>query len=264
MVRPEEEEVEKRPEDISIFSFPKGTRAGTFFHDIFEHHDFAAEHAADLERLVADKLRQYGFEQEWQPAVCRTLRNVLSISLRPDVPQLKLSSVRMLDRMNEMEFYFPLKTTSSRALAKTFRRHARNEMLTDFPAQLEKLNLATARGFMKGYIDLVFRHQQRFYLVDWKSNYLGPSRESYAQSSLQQTMKSEYYILQYHLYTLALHQYLRRRKMDYRYEKDFGGIFYIFIRGVDHNRSPEYGIFFDLPEFGFIHALGKALIAGYK
>jgi exodeoxyribonuclease V beta subunit len=153
---------------------------------------------------------------------------------------------------------------SSRNLAKIFSKYGRNAMLTDFPEQLEKLNLVTSEGFIKGYMDLVFQHQQRFYLVDWKSNYLGPSRESYDQTSLHQTMKTDYYILQYHLYTLALHQYLRRRKTDYRYDKDFGGIFYIFIRGVDPSRGPEYGIFFDLPDFGFIHALGKALIAGYE
>lgn len=76
-------------------------------------------------------------------------------------------------------------------------------------------------------------------------------------------MQSEYYILQYHLYTLALHQYLRLGKPDYRYEKDLGGIFYLFIRGVDPDRGPEYGIYYDLPEPGLIHSLGKTLIPGY-
>ena len=263
MVSPEEAAIEKRPDDNSIFSFPKGTRAGIFFHDILEHHDYAAENPADLERLVAAKLQQYGFDQKWQPAVCRILRNVLSIALRPDRPQLKLSSVRMKHRLNEMEFYFPLNTLSSRNLANAFRTHGRNEMLTDFSTQIEKLNLAPTRGFMKGYIDLVFQHEQRFYLVDWKSNYLGPSCDSYDLPSLHQTMKTEYYTLQYHLYTLALHQHLRRRKSDYRYEKDLGGIFYIFIRGVSPDRGPEYGIFFDLPEFGCIDTLGRTLIPGY-
>jgi exodeoxyribonuclease V beta subunit len=263
MVSPEEPEAGKRPDDNSIFSFPKGTRAGIFFHDILEHHDFATENPADLERLTAAKLQQYGFDQKWQPAVCRIIRNVISIALQPDGPQLKLSSVPMTDRINEMEFYFPLNTISSRNLANAFRTPGGNEMLTDFPAQIEKLNLAPTRGFMKGYIDLVFQHEQRFYLVDWKSNYLGPSCESYDQPSLHQTMKTEYYTLQYHLYTLALHQHLRCRKADYRYEQDLGGIFYIFIRGVDPDRGPEYGIFFDLPEFGCIDALGRTLIPGY-
>ncbi|UCD82483.1 MAG: exodeoxyribonuclease V subunit beta [Desulfobacterales bacterium] len=264
MMPSEEAEIENGPADNSIFAFPRGSRAGIFFHDIFEHHDFAAQNPDELDRLAAGKLQQYGFDSKWQPAVSRVLRNVLSIALRADRPQLKLSSVRMTDRMNEMEFYFPLKTLSSHDLAKTFRKFGRQELLKDFPEQLEQLHFTPCRGFVKGYIDLVFQHQQRFYLVDWKSNYLGPGLESYDQPSLHQAMKTDYYILQYHLYTLALHQYLHCRKSNYRYAENFGGVFYIFIRGVDKFRGPDYGIFFDLPEFEFIQALGEALIPGYK
>jgi exodeoxyribonuclease V beta subunit len=169
----------------------------------------------------------------------------------------------MKDRINEMEFYFPLNPVSSRNLATAFSRYGHRAMSADFAAQIERLNLAPSRGFMKGYIDLVFQHQQRFYLVDWKSNYLGPSYESYSQVSLQQTMQAEYYILQYHLYTLALHLHLSRRKKNYQYEPDFGGIFYIFLRGVDTDRGSEYGIFFDRPNLKFIDALGRTLIPGY-
>ena len=262
-VSAEEAGIDRRAEDHSIFSFPKGARAGIFFHDILEHHDYAAKSSVDLERLVAAKLQQYGFDQKWQPAVCRDIENVLSIALRPDVPQLKLSSIRTTERLNEMEFYFPLNTVSSRNLANAFRKHGRSGMLADFSGQMEKLNFSPTRGFMKGYIDLIFQHQQRFYLVDWKSNYLGPNRESYDQLSLHQVMTTEYYILQYHIYALALHHYLRVRKPDYRYEKDLGGIFYIFIRGVDPEIGPEYGIYFDLPDAGFIDALGRILIPDY-
>jgi exodeoxyribonuclease V beta subunit len=264
LTSPEEAEIEKDPDDRSIFTFPRGTRAGIFFHDILEHHDFATDNPSDLDRLAAGKLQQYGFDPKWQPAVSRVLRNILKISLRPDRPQLKLSSVRMADRINEMEFYFPLNTLSAPSLAKTFRKLGRHAMLTDFSQQLERLNFPPSQGFMKGYIDLVFQHHQRFYLVDWKSNYLGPDHKSYDQTSLHQVMKTDFYILQYHLYTLALHQYLRCRQSNYRYAKNFGGVFYIFIRGVDKSRGPQYGIFFDLPEFEFIQALGQALIPGYK
>ena len=255
--------IESRADEHSIFAFPKGARAGIFFHDILEHHDFAAKNPADLERIVTAKLQQYGFDQKWQPVVCGNIKNVLSISLRPDAPQLKLSAIPTTERINEMEFYFPLNPVSSQALADVFRLHGRSRVPVDFSGQMEKLNFVPSRGIMKGYIDLVFQHQQRFYLVDWKSNYLGPNRDAYNQFALHQVMQAEYYILQYHLYTLALHYYLRLRKPDYRYEKDLGGIFYIFIRGVDPAQGPEYGIYFDLPDAGLIHSLGKTLIPGY-
>jgi exodeoxyribonuclease V beta subunit len=257
----------KMPADrdgVSIFSFPKGTRAGNFFHDVFEHHDFAAENPDNLTALVAGKLQQYGFDPKWQEIVCRTINRVTSISLRPNLSQLKLSAVRMSDRNNEMEFYFPLNPIAPGNLSRIFKDHSRLEMAADFPAQLEKLTFAPLAGFMKGYIDMIFEHQGRFYLVDWKSNHLGSTPEHYDQTALHDTMQADYYILQYHIYTLALHQHLRLRKPDYCYRDDFGGIFYIFIRGVDDSRGPGYSIFFDLPDAELIEALGRTLIPDYR
>ena len=257
----------KMPADrdgTSIYSFPKGTRAGNFFHDVFEHHDFAAENPDNLVALVVKKLQQYGFDPEWQETVCQTINRVTSISLRPNLPQLRLSAVRMSDRNNEMEFYFPLNPIAPGNLSRIFKDHSRFEMAAEFPAQLEKLTFAPLAGFMKGYIDMIFEHQGRFYLVDWKSNHLGSAPEHYDQTALHTTMQADYYILQYHIYTLALHQHLRLRKPDYCYSDDFGGVFYIFIRGVDDNRGPDYGVFYDLPDADLIEALGEALIPDYR
>jgi exodeoxyribonuclease V beta subunit len=246
-----------------IYSFPRGTRAGSFFHDVFEHYDFGETNPESLETLVAEKLQQYGLESKWQQTVCRTINKVLAITLRPDLPQLKLSTVRMADRVNEMEFYFPLKHITPGHLKNVFGVHSRAEISADFPTQLEKLTFAPTAGFMKGYIDMVFEHRGRFYLVDWKSNHLGPTLEHYGQAALFQTMQADFYILQYHLYTLALHQFLRLRKRDYSYGKHFGGVFYIYLRGIDDTRGPQYGIFFDLPDTKLVQALGEALIPGY-
>ena len=70
-------------------------------------------------------------------------------------------------------------------------------------------------------------------------------------------------MLQYHLYTLALCQYLRRRKPDFDYESDFGGVLYIFLRGVDQTREPARGVFDDTPALSLINNLGEALIPGF-
>jgi len=255
---------ERSRDDSSIFTFPKGARAGIFFHDILEHYDFATTNPEELPQLVAKKLQQHGFDQTWQETVCRTLTNVVSIALHPDLATLKLSSIRMTQRVNEMEFYFPINQLSPRNLSKIFRLGSQTEELNDFSGNLEKLEFRPLRGFMKGYIDLVFQHEGRFYLVDWKSNYLGPTFDDYDQIHLSQTMQIDLYTLQYHLYTLALHQYLRCQKSGYRYEDNFGGIFYVFIRGVDNTRSPGSGIFYDLPDPEIIHRLGRTLIPGYQ
>jgi exodeoxyribonuclease V beta subunit len=87
--------------------------------------------------------------------------------------------------------------------------------------------------------------------------------EDYGEDALNQTMINDFYILQYHLYTLALHQYLRLRLPEYNYETAFGGVFYLFIRGIDPDQDQEYGIYKDVPNKDLINALGEALIPGY-
>jgi len=163
-----------------------------------------------------------------------------------------------------MEFYFPLNPVTPGTLKKAFKTIASPHIFEQFPARLGNLTFAPSVGFMKGYIDMVFRHQGRFYLLDWKSNYLGPTPEHYDQSSLPKAMDAHYYILQYHIYTLALHQYLRYQQPNYSYEKDFGGVFYIFLRGVNKLKGPDYGVFHDRPDPDLIHSLGNSLIPGYE
>jgi len=114
---------------------------------------------------------------------------------------------------------------------------------------------------MKGFIDLIFRYRGRYYLVDWKSNFLGDAIEDYQAEQLSRTIAEAFYLLQYHIYTLALHQYLTLRDPNYRYEDHFGGVFYLFLRGMDPNQGPEYGIFRDRPEKDLVEALRTFLIA---
>jgi exodeoxyribonuclease V beta subunit len=260
---PDELETASDPNRLSIFAFPRGARAGSFFHDIFEHYDFSAGQSDQLERLVGGKLHQYGFDAKWHTTVCMAISKVLAVRLHPDLSRFRLSSLKAADRINEMEFYFPLNRVTPAKLKEAFTKSGHPKLLGQFPARLERLSFSPSLGFMKGYIDMIFRHQGRFYLLDWKSNYLGSTVDQYNQPCLQGAMEAHYYILQYHLYALALHQYLRYQQPDYHYEKDFGGVFYVFVRGVNERQGPEYGIFHDRPDPGLIHSLGQTLIPGY-
>jgi exodeoxyribonuclease V beta subunit len=249
--------------NTDIFSFPKGTRPGIFFHEIFEHLDFSAGNSEDNVRLVTDKLQAYGFESKWQKSICTMIDKVLSITLEIGKTTFRLSSVQGKDRINEMEFYFPLKPVSPQGLKKIFENYGGINLHDGFPERLEKLDFSLTRGFLKGYIDMVFHHKGRFWLVDWKSNFLGTCVEDYGKDALTEIMNHDFYILQYHLYALSLYQYLQLRLPDFSYEKHFGGVFYIFIRGVDPDRGPEFGIYKDLPNTDLINALLKALIPGH-
>ena len=94
------------------------------------------------------------------------------------------------------------------------------------------LAFADLAGYLKGFIDLVVEHGGRFYIIDWKSNHLGYAANDYGPSALQAAMTEHGYHLQHLLYTLALHRYLSRRMSGYALETHFGGVLYLFIRGV--------------------------------
>ena len=190
--------------------------------------------------------------------------HVLTTPLGRDPNVLQLATIGNDARINELEFYFPLKTVSAATISKIFLEHGLQEMSDGFPQQLDSLSFSTLSGFMKGYIDMLFQHEGRYYLVDWKSNYLGSNLAEYSQPRLVQTMQDNFYVLQYHIYALALHLYLRHQKSDYRYENYFGGVFYIYIRGVNRKHGMKYGIFADMPDPALIHALGHALIPDYS
>ena len=163
-----------------------------------------------------------------------------------------------------MEFHFPLAAVSPKTLRNVFAQSRHNLGCAEFPNRLESLEFAPTRGFMKGFIDLIFHHRGAFYVVDWKSNYLGPDLTYYAPDRLAAAMTEHYYFLQYLLYTLAVHQYLALRMPQYRYEQHFGGVFYLFVRGVDTQQGSDFGIFYDRPDPDFIRSLGQALIPGFR
>ncbi|MCD6388666.1 MAG: exodeoxyribonuclease V subunit beta [Desulfobulbaceae bacterium] len=228
-------------EEKSIFTFPKGAGPGTFLHDVLEHLDFTevGNEPDKIAAYVEEKLAAYGFELTWRDVIVRMLADLVSTPLLDHVPALTLESVGQGQRLNEMEFYFPLADSHSASM------HPVLAKVHSLPA-----------GFLKGFIDLVFEADNRYYLVDWKSNYLGAKIEDYNQERLQEVMEREQYILQYHLYTVALHQYLGARLPEYRYDSHFGGVFYLFLRGITPETGADFGVFHDRPEREEIEALG--------
>jgi len=245
-----------------ILDFPPGARAGTFFHSVFETLDFTSP---EPRTVVFRKLKEFGFDPSWTEPVCRMIADVLAVPVFDGAPPVRLAEVGSDRRVTEMEFYFPLNLVTPAVLEEVFARHGTPPAVGGAPAAetIERLHFAPTRGFMKGFIDLVFEHRGRYYLIDWKSNHLGAAPEDYHPDRLRTVMREHLYDLQYHIYTLALHQYLRRRVPGYDYARDFGGVCYVFLRGVNCARGPEYGLFCDRPEPRLVHALGEALIPDY-
>jgi exodeoxyribonuclease V beta subunit len=112
-------------------------------------------------------------------------------------------------------------------------------------------------GFLRGFIDLVFEHRGRYYLLDWKSNHLGGTAADYTEAPMAAAMRAHGYALQASLYTLALHRWLRRRLPGYDYERHFGGVFYVFVRGagLDAPAAAQTGIHASRPSARLVATL---------
>lgn len=205
-----------------IFALEKGARIGVMLHSLFENLDFTA---ADFTPRIREILARYRFSPEgpdqtdWIRVLNTTVRQVVNAPLWYD-PAFSLSQIPPADTLSEMAFYYPVDAA-----------HIHHLMA----AEGRDLSLSHRQlaGFMKGYIDLVCRVGEQYFIVDWKSNHLGNSPESYAGAAMAAAMASHQYHLQYRIYTVALVSYLQNRIPAFDYDRHFGGIIYVFLRGVD-------------------------------
>jgi len=261
-----EEKIDRVPCEMKydIFSLPHGAGTGIMLHEMLERTDFNAVNQAATYILVREKLLSFGYDEAWQPTVIEMLDNLGNVVLNEKIPGLTLADIPQNNCLHEMEFYFPLSRITPARVKNIFTEKAlQNGAIngSSLEQQLGSLNFSPARGFMKGFIDLVFEFRGEFFLADWKSNYLGSHIRDYHHDRLHESIYNGYYFLQYHLYCLALHLYLKNRLPGYSYETHFGGVFYIFLRGVRKDLGPDYGIFYDRPGPAMMEKLTKTLVA---
>ena len=231
------------PFGYSPFDFPHGIKIGTALHRFLEKYDFSQP----LNEEKVQKLCQWlQLEETWLPSLQQWIKAILDTPLSADEPTLKLNNLSRHQCVKEMQFYLKLNrafdvTAFNRALQK--HHHLPSETL-----QFEAI-----KGMLRGFMDLVFCHNGKYYLVDYKSNFLGVEPQNYVGKSLEQAMLANHYDWQYLFYTLALHRYLQQRDANYDYKTHFGGVFYCFLRGM--NGENQDGVFFDKPDYTLIQAL---------
>ncbi len=228
---------------LSPHTFPKGAAPGTFLHSLLEPLDFTQP--PDIETLRAALVAQ-GMDEIWLPVLQQWLTDILHTPLNDD--GLSLSRLAPAQVRAEMEFYLPIDALlKASALDALIRRH------DPLSAVCPPLDFQRVRGMLKGFIDLIICWQGRYYVLDYKSNWLGDDAAAYTQPAMEKAMAEHRYDLQYQLYSLALHRYLRYRIPDYDYARHFGGVFYCFLRGMTPD-APGQGVFHCRP--------GSALIDG--
>ncbi len=244
------------PGQGDIHAFPRGAGPGTCLHAILEHLDFRLEDPVTVDELIRQQLSLYGIDELWLPVVRQMLRDVLQTPLNTEGSCLQ--QIAPDARLNEMAFHFPVHNLRPDSIARLSQRYTFSQS-TGMTAGLAVSEMSRVKGFFKGFIDLVFEIGGRYYLADYKSNWLGTSLEDYHQAALERAMVHHSYPLQYAIYTLALHRYLTLRLPDYDYERHFGGVYYLFLRGMQPERGPAFGVVAERPSREFVEALDRLM-----
>ncbi|MEW8027215.1 MAG: exodeoxyribonuclease V subunit beta [Candidatus Thiodiazotropha sp.] len=243
-------------QSYSVHGFPRGSRPGSCLHAILEELDFMRPHGQEVELMVEEKLRFHAIDTRWKGIVAEWMREVVETPLNID--GLTLSRIGLGQRLNEMEFYFPARSLQPKAIMALALRH-RFSSVDGLIDGLANLQAGVVDGYVKGYIDLVFEVDGCFYLADYKSNWLGSSYSDYHPRALMTAMTEHHYTLQYLLYSLALHRYLKLRLPGYAYERHFGGVYYLFLRGMQPRSGARLGVVAERPSQGFIEALDRLI-----
>ncbi|MEO6681847.1 MAG: UvrD-helicase domain-containing protein [Ginsengibacter sp.] len=227
-----------------IFSqLTRGSITGNMLHYIFENIHFSDDSKWPLVIEKAIKRFAPGSKEIYEEHLPKMIQQVLNVTIQTGKEEFRLNEIAYDQRIHEMEFDFPVSVFNPMELTK----FVENNSLINVKSFQE------IEGIMNGLIDLFFEHNGKYYILDWKSNYLGGTIEDYSIEYLADAMNENNYHLQYLIYTVAVKKYLESRLPGFDYERDFGGVLYIFIRGMREDRTE--GVFYAKPPLEMIERL---------
>jgi exodeoxyribonuclease V beta subunit len=249
------------PRPLPFADLPAGARTGQLVHRILEKLDFRYADVTELRSQIAEILARSS-ERALLDVLSEGIDSVLDTSLAGAAGPLRLRQIGLRSRLNELEFLLPVggRETSmltAAKLAEVFAGHAARREQFAYAERLAQLSFTALQGYLKGFIDLVFEHDGKWYVVDYKTNRLGLMAADYRPEMLESVMAAHHYHLQYHLYSVALHRYLGMRLSGYRYDEHFGGVYYLFLRGMAPRHPEGTGIYEDRPTTELIEDLSS-------
>ncbi|MEI2432272.1 exodeoxyribonuclease V subunit beta [Lysobacter yananisis] len=237
-----------------------GSRFGNVVHSALERVDFAAWRdwrdgdapPPGQDEALAAAMRSEGYAEADIDDGLALLASLVGRTLVAPLPEgARLCDVPEPARRSEMEFHFGLDAAPVDALLAVLHAHGQVRERRGFGSRRR------LEGLMTGKIDLVYAHEGRYYVLDYKTNRL----PGFDAAQVERAMAESEYDLQSLIYTVALHRWLRfRLGPDYDYERDFGGVRYLFCRGLDA-ADPGAGVHAAKPPRALIEAM-DALFAG--
>lgn len=239
-------------ETFIFYTLKRGAKTGNLLHFLFENINFSED--SRWEKWLTETIRRFvpGQQDVYMPMLKQLLGHVLHTDITVGDRTFQLSDIMWHKRIPEFEFDFPvsaffpdilngLSDDRTSVVVRRFHEHGSSEL----------------EGIMNGKMDLFFEHEGKYYILDWKSNYLGDTPDDYSSAALVVAMNESNYHLQYLIYTLAAKKYLESRLHSFNYERQFGGVIYCFVRGI--RRGQSTGIFTSKPPLTKILQLENSL-----
>ena len=270
-----EEDISNEERNLINFTFSRGSAAGSFLHKLLEivlsRNDVNKEDQDSIYQFVNSQLKYdyyHLISNQGNEKICALaswLNNILNANLLPESSKndhLKLSDLTPDNCARELDCYLPCKDFKVKVLNKLchefYAKVVKDNNLSHIP-DLPDLKKSNFKGFMKGSLDLVakFTTKQgdKFFMIDYKSNYLGDSFGDYTQDSILKSIFEARYDVQILFYSLALYRFLKCTLHDFLYEKDFGGVMYLYLRGMNSNNTVSPGQFYVRPSEELIKRL---------
>ena len=236
---------------VPVPGLPAGASFGNVMHELLDQLPFSdiALKNCDNDPILRQKCLRYGVAAD-TAEMRLLLQQVVTTPLLPQgvTANFSLSEIAAEKCCKEMGFYFHLGLLATDRI---------NAILADEPTVVP-LGYKKMRGYLTGFIDLVCEFDGKYYLLDYKTNYLGDSLADYREDKLSAAMQAHNYGLQYWIYTLVLHRHLQNVVEGYSYQQHFGGVLYLFVRGMTRD-IPGSGVYTALPDYDKVLALGKAI-----
>lgn len=238
---------EDKYENFIFHQLAKGAKTGNLLHFIFENINFGNN--SGWPYVIGEAIRRFvpGQADIYTEMLPVLLDHVLHVQLESGGSPFCLADVAPENQLHELEFDFRVPLFNPAVL----------ESLSGPGTEIHVTNLSRMEGLMNGKIDLFFEWNNKFYVLDWKSNFLGGMMNDYSPDNVAGAMNANNYHLQYLLYTLAVKKYLESRLPYFDYDAQFGGVLYLFIRGI--RKGSANGIFAAKPSLEKINRLNGIL-----
>ena len=222
---------EENYEQFALQNLAKGTTTGNLVHQIFEYIDFTKEE--QWNKVIDRAIKKYAPKNQelYEAFLPQMIQQVLNATINIENESFQLKNIGNSQKVNELEFDIRSNAINLGALEAIQRENLKFTLK----------NTSDYYGMLNGLIDLVFEYNGKYYILDWKTNFLGNQTEHYNQKNMNRAMEMNNYHLQYTIYTYALNKYLESRIPEYEYDTHFGGVIYLFVRGIRQNETT--GIF---------------------